>query len=395
MQSKWRSFLFLLPAIPALLYYPLTQRLRGSFKNDHFLPHPSFSIEGYYTRITADNGDTILAIFSTVRNKTASKPHFLHFSYIPASSQTERIVADVYPDTIKPELFADTEEGFSLTGIDGEETNQQKIFGRYNIGEDRQSYHITVPSNDGSDLDVTIRLSDRTQWSDTNPRGTPEGIFSSLGWVLPIHWHALSTKSKAEFTIKKDGQTVAKGTGWAHVEKNWGVSFPSAWIWMQSFKLSDTGKPPTASFALAGGSILGQKAYLMGYRSVKDGVSWDFRPAYTLMPFGVRTPFISEYVDGKSGIFRLSTRTFTRKLELEAIGPRDHEGYLPLSCPLGTGHDNTFAYETFDAEINVKAYEKEDAVLGFLGGSWRLVSETTFERSALEFGGAYSFKAAK
>ena len=58
------------------------------------------------------------------------------------------------------------------------------------------------------------------------------------GWVdklpLPLHWFVLSTGTPVSEYIFKDKKSLfstEKGTGHLHMEKNWGISFPTAWIW--------------------------------------------------------------------------------------------------------------------------------------------------------------------
>ena len=182
---------------------------------------------------------------------------------------------------------------------------------------------------------------------------------------------------------------VDAGVGIAHVEKNWGLSFPQGWIWLQAFSKSEAESPHKArTFSMAGGKTLGQKAYLLGYRS--ENLQWSFRPPFTLMPFGFATPFVAETFDSKMGTAHFEVCSLMRKLVVEVESPSDHDGWLGLACPLKDGHGNTSAYETFEGDIRVKAYQRG---WGFWG--WNLVEDTTFEHAAVEFGGDYSFKVVK
>lgn len=158
---------------------------------------------------------------------------------------------------------------------------------------------------------------------------------------------------------------------------------------MQGFSSIDdprTGPPPT-TFALAGGKILGQRAYLLGYRSPQLKLS--FRPLFTMMPFGLPTPFISEEMDAKAGTAHLDICSFTRRLVVDVRAPPDHEAWIPMTCPLSDGHGNHYGFESFEGVMRVKAY------LRTWYGGWRFVEESVMENAALEFGGDYSFKASK
>lgn len=55
------------------------------------------------------------------------------------------------------------------------------------------------------------------------------------GWTdilpLPLHWFVFSTGSTINKYIFVENRKYETGSGHLHMEKNWGQSFPSAWIW--------------------------------------------------------------------------------------------------------------------------------------------------------------------
>lgn len=77
----------------------------------------------------------------------------------------------------------------------------------------------------------------------------------------------------------------------------------------------------TATFSLAGGKILGQKAFLLGYRSRQRSVS--FAPPTTLFPFSIPSPFCCETHDSRKGTLSLRVDNLlrTRRIIVEASGP--------------------------------------------------------------------------
>jgi tocopherol cyclase len=216
---------------------------------------------------------------------------------------------------------------------------------------------------------------------------TPEGRLVNLSLLLPLHWVVFSTCSRAEFSIVRDGEVVEAGSARAHVEKNWGDTFPTGWVWLQGFSAVTDHQGEERSFCLAGGKILAQKAFLLGYRGAK--VSWNFAPPWTLMPFSASTPWMKEYVDSKMGVARFEAGNWRRRLLVEVEATPEHEGWLGMCCPLSGGHGNTYAYETFEGSVKVSAYQRD------WGMGWTLVEETVFENAAVEFGGGYSFKVSK
>jgi hypothetical protein len=112
----------------------------------------------------------------------------------------------------------------------------------------------------------------------------------------PRHWHIFSTASHADWQLRRlrtnaafpesslevrvpEGDIIASGTGTAHLEKNHGTGFPTAWIWAHSISPSESSRPTLSKpsslkpseqfpvrFAVAGGKILGIEAYLLGFR---------------------------------------------------------------------------------------------------------------------------------
>lgn len=339
-----------------------------------FAPHSFAPFEGYYTRILTDDGTTILLIFSSVFS-AAEKPHFVHFSYLPRDSKDpRRMIVDTYPKiTDIPGTTHDNgfQEFSRVAKGDGVE-------GSYKICRHEQRYRLELDTKEFGFLEIETDLTDRTAWNHGDELSSPEGIFSRLTYLMPLHWNVLSTHSTASFHIKRNGETFSKGTGMGHIEKNWGVSFPTGWTWLQGFSKSGE---KTTTFVMAGGKTMGQKAYLLGYRSEKIDIS--FAPLWTLMPLGIPTPFARDIVDSKNGRITFDVSSLTQRLVIEAQGPGpDDESWIGLHCPLTEGHGNIWAWESFEGTIKVKAYVRQ------LWG-WKLVDETLFDDAAVEFGGEY------
>eukprot|EP01113_Clastostelium_recurvatum_P043893 TRINITY_DN7336_c0_g1_i4.p1 TRINITY_DN7336_c0_g1~~TRINITY_DN7336_c0_g1_i4.p1 ORF type:complete len:160 (+),score=26.14 TRINITY_DN7336_c0_g1_i4:84-563(+) len=149
----------------------------------------------------------------------------------------------------------------------------------------------------------------------------------------------------------------------------------SSWIWSQAFSSDNT-----VRLALAGGEIMGLRAYLIGYRA--PGVSWSFRP-FTTLCVGGWSMGMTERHDREEGMLDLHVYGWRRKLVLHMKVPKD--SYMHLACPLATGHEPDYAVESFHASISLEAYTRPGP-----WGSWRLVHTHTFENAALEFGGKYA-----
>ncbi|KAL0955667.1 hypothetical protein HGRIS_001894 [Hohenbuehelia grisea] len=403
----------LLPRLKSLLIEPLSLLLsltplrRVLPRQNHFYPHPGAPFEGYYTRILTTNGSTVLLIFSSVY-KAPHKPSFVHFSLLrPGAGDAPgpgpgSIIVDAFPQ-LQEELSADgSHHTFSVNAHSPSSTSPDTVeaTASYVTNPQSQQYRLHLLTPEYGELDIAVELTRRSPWVSYEPHSSPEGIFANLVFLLPLHWHVYSTASRADVTVRRGDEVLERSKGIAHVEKNWGVEFPDGWVWVQAFKhpprVMDSESeeiaanhiapiPSTTTFSLAGGKILGQRAYLLGFQSPTIG-QWSFRPLWTLLPFGFRTPFCTERVDARAGTFELTVCGIWRKLIVRAEAPPDHAGWVPMACPLARGHGNTFAYESFDARVHVQAFERA-------GLGWKLVEDVWMENGALEFGGDYSFKA--
>lgn len=221
--------------------------------DDHFAFHDASDngFEGYYARIQSAKDDSSLVfIFSSVpkaggdAGKEDIRPNFVHFSWNPTSdSKAAPIRVNRYPQKMD---FTDIKapntkhDGFRAFRI------QADNFGLFAVDRESQYYWLCVPDPDNEDgeLHISARLSCRTPLRSSNLLYVPHNLVIRLGSILPLHWHIFSTHSQASYMItrvrrtsredgsyQRDESTVAEGTGFAHVEKNWGNGFPEGWTW--------------------------------------------------------------------------------------------------------------------------------------------------------------------
>jgi tocopherol cyclase len=347
---------------------------------DHFAPHPGVPFEGYYTRVVTSTGSTIVLILSSVFN-SVDRPHYLHFSVLPRDATTSpRIEVHKFPriaDVAGHRFSTGFQEFSRVAKGDGAE-------GTYHFGRHEQRYRLELETEEHGSLEISVTTTQRKPWARNDELSTPEGIISRLVFLLPLHWNVFSTCSRAEYAIRQNGRLLDSGSGVAHIEKNWGVSFPRGWTWMQAFSGNQANPSSMRTFAMAGGKLLAQKAFMLGYRSEK--LDWSFSSPITLMPLCSPTPFMAETYDSKKGTAHYEVGSLMKKIVVDVQAPAEHEGWLALNCPLEEGHGNKFAYESFDGNIVVKAYRRRWNL------TWSLVEETVFEGAAVEFGGDYSFK---
>lgn len=225
---------------------------------------------------------------------------------------------------------------------------------------------------------LTVRLADVVPWNG-NGLG-PEGIIS-LFRAFPLHWFVHSLRSRAEFEAvvpSENGSGTERivGTGYAHYEKNWGISFPPAYVWMQAFN-----KNQNRAVAIAGGRPLKvgpmqPEAWLVGYRSPQTSI--DFAPQK------VGTVFESR-VDACKGQFSLSAGHLNRRLVVTAEAARQTFGGIAI--PKDTGFEKNGSEQSFQTRIVARLYD----VVPFspARNNDRLLEESVFEDGALEFGSEF------
>lgn len=348
-----------------------------SCKRDHFAPHLSAPFEGYYTRIVTATA-TIIIIISSVR-KTKDRPHYVHFSYLPRASptrpapSTQKLRVDVFPPKITEFL------GPRVDGVQQFTCKLSDDMGEFSVLSDSQIYDLRLPTPHGQ-INVHITLKDRTPWDGTSPESSPEGALANLR-QLPLHWHVFSTNSVAAYTITAP-EFRQSGVGSAHMEKNWGESFPPGWTWVQALSATK----PNFTLTVAGGRILSQKAYLVGYSSPNLPEHISFAPPTSLMPFGYSTPFISEKFNSRAGTLELTVSGWKYRLRIRAQGPAEHADWSSFFCPIADARWSLLAFETFEAVVAVTVEQR----VGW--GQWKVLEEVEMKHAALEFGGDYSFK---
>ena len=231
----------------------------------------------------------------------------------------------------------------------------------------------------GNGVQLKARWTDNVAWSGSGLG--PEGVIS-LFRAFPLHWFVYSLGSKVEFeAVVPDLYAPEKiqkisGRGFAHIEKNWGVSFPESYIWLQSQNLEQN-----RTLAIAGGrplklAGLQPEAWLVGYRS--ELYKQDFAP---------QNPgtFFESRVDACDGRFELQASFMNRRLIVSAQAQRRSFGEIAI--PKESGFEKGGSEQSFQTQIVAQLFEV--APLGMARGGERLLEQTIFTTGALEFGGGY------
>ncbi|KAH7095611.1 hypothetical protein FB567DRAFT_34783 [Paraphoma chrysanthemicola] len=332
---------------------------------EHYLPHPSAKFEGWYSKFDLASGSHIALIICSVPNAT-TRPHMVSFTYYPKSGspifQREHFVDDIehVVTNASTKAFDVRIPGLGIMSTDG---------------AGKTSYKLKA-----DDWSFEANSDTYTPWSKT--KNTPEGWMINL--PFPLHWHVHSLCSPCTFTLSIPPLgtefPLLDGSGHAtfHQEKNWANSFPKSHMWVQAWDAAEE-----KGVCLAGGKILGQTAYLLGYRS--PSLNLDFAPPFSVSIFNILSPFMSVDISYPSRSFSLSVSNYFSKLDLKASAPKQH-GWFGLAAPFADGHRPNYCRESFLATIEVVVSQRQG---WWPWSAWKEIRREQFEGASLEFAGGY------
>lgn len=244
----------------------------------------------------------------------------------------------------------------------------------------RNSAHLNFNSlkseahENGLSAELKIKWSNDKLWNKSLPGWGPGGWVTYQDW-FPLQWFVQSLGSKAEYQIELNdtegkygpagSKIILKGSGFAHVEKNWGKKFPASYMWLQG-----TSKDNTSHIAIAGGELemnpLKINTYLVGYRSAKYQVDFNLGQFF-------ETSFQTT-ADACKGRFELQAQNSSYRLRVEALAKP--ETFFWLSTPSENQYQRKGTVQSFQTEIRASLYQHGE-----------LLETLTFTDSALEFGG--------
>ena len=307
--------------------------------------------DGWYIRVTdVANKRSFATITTSATNSygeiiEAKFPGYVALLVSQGPSQPTRSV-EYFPE--KTELGSPEGALFSAEG-----------FG--NLTEDK--IDLKFPSGD----EVLVDIGARVPWSAGYPdTWGPQGYTNDLPFV-PLGWWVESLGSPVTYSIKTADGQILKGTGFAHIERSWGKTFPSAWMWVQA-----TSEDNSAHLALAGGPLrigfITLESFLVGYKSAL--VDFELRPDQG--PFARH----SHEIDACKGTFKLVAKNLRQRLEISASAAPS--SFAPVSIPTDDGYVPNGGKESFSTTIEVKAYRDN-----------QLIETKRFQHAALEFGANY------
>lgn len=183
------------------------------------------------------------------------------------------------------------------------------------------------------------------------------GIMGPFGWLwfLECNHGVLSLDHPIQGALVVDDRTIDFTGGRGYIEKDWGKSFPSEWIWMQSNHFSIPGTSLTFSWASIPFGLFQFKGVIAGLWH--NGV---LHPFTTYQ--GVRVTVLRKEVD----LTEILLKQGRKKLWVKAL--REKSG--SLNAPTTAGM-NRRIMESLDARLHVKMWVGKDLVfdeVGYRGG---------------------------
>ena len=335
--------------------------------SDHYAPHPGAKFEGWYSKFTLSSGWSVCLIISSVpaaarqchseADLRTRRPYYICLTYVSPDSTTH-CQKEYWPLRFDVDT---SDAGFKVSwGNAG-----------YLIWDKKND--VVSWKLEESDARFTAETNGpRTPWARGDPTSTPAGLIASL--PSPIQWHVQSLSTPCAYTIDIDGHDKSTGEGYVHHEKNWAVSFPNSYIWLQA---RDDKKQK--GLCLAGGSLVpGVQAYLVGYQGERS-LSASYIPwsILGLSPTGLTTDI--SYPDRR---FNIDVKGWFRRLKVTAQAPDDT--FFTFAAPLDTGHKPDYTVQSYGTRVEVEVMERS-----WPWEAWRRVEREVYERGALEFGGDF------
>jgi hypothetical protein len=229
-------------------------------------------------------------------------------------------------------------------------------------------------------LNATIR-GPRVAWDDRRPdHAGPEGWLSRTG-LLPCHYFVHSFGSPTSYSLwhGRRRPRLSSAAALAHIERNWGDSFPSGWVWAQA-----TATDGRAFLILTGGRFvigpLTTDSFVIGLRaSVRGGggekLRWDFRTTDLDRVAELRDPCAGRLA------LNATSRDGRRRLELLVEAPPNSFGERIMVPTVNDGFsDNPGCRESHVATARVGAWETRTG---------RVLLGLTMPLAVLEFGGGF------
>ncbi|XP_074642168.1 uncharacterized protein LOC141899642 [Tubulanus polymorphus] len=347
-----------------------TVLVNSNLYDPHVYPRRGPFFEGWYIRITDEaNSRSVAVLFGLVLPGSTSngKPAMISFlktekdgflqqyNAFPPADSIDVTVRNGQPVTEDP----------NIGSPDADFTWGSNEYGFIHVSNEKTVFNFTV-----GNVNFRATIGSPVPWAEKG--------YGPQSWLtylpLPLNWYVYSLRSPVISYVmtESNGDEVReyRGKGVAHMEKNWGKSFPRAWFWIEGVREKDG-----VGFAGSGGPVdfgpIPVRGHLIGYRNPVKDIELDFRPDNSVMNLDR---------DGCAGNLNITVWSPLHKLQISIAGP------LPtfsdcLYGPEANGFTRA-CVESFNSIATITAYSRR--LLGYTK-----IDEQVIPQSALEFGGFY------
>jgi hypothetical protein len=216
------------------------------------------------------------------------------------------------------------------------------------------------------EIEGSLRYFDHSYY---NSRWFERGVMGLYGYVpfMETYHGLISLDHKVQGTVNIRGKDQCFDEGRGYIEKDWGKSFPSSWIWMQSNNFS---KPKT-SLMVSVATIPWLKSSFVGHIAV---LLFDEKILNLSTYRGGKITLLQEEKDGVR--IKIETRKFC--LEIKAYKGES----VSLRSPIG-GEMKGRTIESLSGIIEVSLVSKQDDEIIFSGTGYNAGLEIMDENNDL------------
>lgn len=162
-----------------------------------------------------------------------------------------------------------------LNGISGD--SSYHVFPLDSFWSSKERFEIRIDRNEFSSNRIKLHIDDHERSVSGELRF--EGVKPwPVNWISPgiMGWYAwvprmecyhgvVSLDHRIQGRLRVDGQNINFNRGRGYIEKDWGESFPKAWVWFQSNHFESKGTCITASVAIIPWLRSAFKGFIIGF----------------------------------------------------------------------------------------------------------------------------------
>ncbi len=170
------------------------------------------------------------------------------------------------------------------------------------------------------------------------------GCYGLLGF-MECYYHVLSFKNEIKGFLYINGEKIDFNNGYGYIEKNWGKSFPSAWVWLQANQFENY---PDSGFMF---SVARIPFLNMKFNGFVGGLFYKA----TLYPFATYNGANIKELDIQENSVKI--QIISKKYILNIKAERKDGFYLPY--PTNSGMNGKIS-ESLNSTIFVEIIEREN-----------------------------------